>query len=198
MSWMFLAVILGACEDTTSEKDIAEVNEDRDGDGFVEDEDCNDNDASIFPGSAEICDGIDNNCDDNIDEDVTAEFYADSDGDGFGNPNISIEACSEPSGFVNNGSDCDDTENNSFPGGTEICDGKDNNCNGVVDTDAAGEVLVYRDLDNDGFGDSSFSCPIVRTKAAGLRLAVLRHLFSFPDFFLRFCLLADGGLQFKF
>ena len=153
MSWIHFFSLLGGCEDTATEKTVTEVNEDRDGDGFIESEDCNDDDASIFPESEEICDGIDNNCDGNIDEDVTTTFYADSDGDGFGNANIMVEACSEPSGFVSNGSDCDDTESNSYPGGTEICDGKDNDCNGDIDDGIDAELYV--DVDGDGFGDDS-------------------------------------------
>ncbi|WP_461445396.1 Ig-like domain-containing protein, partial [Maribacter sp.] len=40
---------------------------DNDGDGFLSDVDCNDNDDTVFPGAPEICDGKDNNCDGLID-----------------------------------------------------------------------------------------------------------------------------------
>ena len=46
---------------------------DADGDGVVTDEDCNDNDPTVFPGNPEICDGKDNNCDGQIDEGVILE-----------------------------------------------------------------------------------------------------------------------------
>ena len=41
---------------------------DEDGDGFAQEEDCNDFDASIHPNAPEQCDGIDNNCENGIDE----------------------------------------------------------------------------------------------------------------------------------
>ena len=36
---------------------------DADGDGYCASEDCNDSNAAVNPGAAEVCDGIDNNCD---------------------------------------------------------------------------------------------------------------------------------------
>ena len=71
--------------------------------------------------------------DGDIDEDVRITFYVDSDGDGFGNEEITLEACSATDGFVSNGGDCDDTDADSYPGATEICDGADNNCDGDID-----------------------------------------------------------------
>ena len=63
-------------------------------DGFViTSGDCNDGDASVYPGASEDCDEVDNNCDGQIDEGFENAFYADFDGDGYGNPLISSSSC---------------------------------------------------------------------------------------------------------
>jgi hypothetical protein len=96
--------------------------------------DCDDEDSSINPGRAEICDGIDNNCNGFIDEGVKLVFYKDLDGDGYTDGTTQV-GCSAPSGYVLSAisGDCNDNDPNVNSGKTEICDGKDNNCNGQID-----------------------------------------------------------------
>ncbi len=68
------------------------------------------------------------------------EWYADQDGDGFGDSNTITNLCTQPSGFVNNSLDCDDTSSMITINGTQW----------------------YADLDGDGYGNGSnqlFSCP---------------------------------------
>jgi gliding motility-associated-like protein len=125
--------------------------------GYVSDNsDCDDTEANNYPGNTEVCDGIDNNCDGQIDEGVESTFYEDADSDGFGNAAVSLQACSAPTGYVSDDTDCDDTEANNYPGNNEVCDGIDNDCDGLVDDDddsLADATTWYHDGDGDGYGD---------------------------------------------
>ncbi|HEY5922132.1 MAG TPA: putative metal-binding motif-containing protein [Kofleriaceae bacterium] len=101
--------------------------------------DCNDGAAAINPGATEICDFKDNDCDAKIDmmdtsldPASTITVYRDVDADNFG-AGAAIVACSVPSGHVLAGGDCNDNDNASYPGGSEICDGADNDCDGGID-----------------------------------------------------------------
>lgn len=78
-------------------------------------------------------------------------FYRDSDDDGAGDPATSIEACVAPIGYVDNSDDCDDTCMTCVPGGTEVCDGEDNDCDESVDEGTLS--TFFRDADADTFGD---------------------------------------------
>ncbi|MFP2934796.1 putative metal-binding motif-containing protein, partial [Pyxidicoccus sp. 3LG] len=116
--------------------------------------DCNDTNGAIKPGAAEVCDSVDNDCDAQADEGLMGAWYRDADGDGHGNASQSTQACAQPSGYVSNSTDCDDSNASTRPGATETCDGLDNNCSGAVDEGIA--VLTwYRDADGDTYGTST-------------------------------------------
>jgi len=128
---------------------------DEDGDGFGE-EDCDDSDPTVYPDAAEVCDGIDQDCDGLPDDGLpTTDYYIDEDGDGYGDVELGFSAhCGDPDPTLNEvirGGDCNDTNNDISPAAEEVCNGVDDNCDGVVDeglTDA-----YYFDGDQDGFGD---------------------------------------------
>ncbi len=102
------------------------VDPDADGDGEVAASDCDDFDATRFPGNVEVCDGADNDCTGTLPLD---EVDYDSDG---------VMDCD---------GDCDDLDGNNFPGNLEACnDGLDNNCDGQAD-----ELNACQDQDGDGF-----------------------------------------------
>jgi len=105
----------------------------------------------MYPGNTEVCDGIDNDCDGVVDDGVTTTYYADADKDGYGDPGKSSEECEQPSGYVTDNTDCDDTTNKAFPGNEEICDKIDNNCDGTVDEGVT--TTYYADIDGDGYGN---------------------------------------------
>jgi hypothetical protein len=114
--------------------------------------DCDDGRANVNPGHPEICgDGLDNNCDGRVDENIVT-YYRDADGDGWGNRNRSRRACSRPSGYVTRTHDCNDGDRNIYPGRTEVCNSKDDDCDGQ--TDEGLRVYRYRDNDRDGYGAS--------------------------------------------
>ncbi|MCZ7546790.1 MAG: putative metal-binding motif-containing protein [Anaerolineae bacterium] len=126
------------------------------GNGYVTNaDDCDDSNAAINPGQPEVCNGLDDNCNGLVDEGVTITLYRDADNDGYGNPDASIQACTMESGYVSNGDDCDDSNAAINPGQPEVCNGLDDNCNGLVDEGVT--ITLYRDADNDGYGNPDAS-----------------------------------------
>ncbi|MDQ3017890.1 MAG: MopE-related protein [Bacteroidota bacterium] len=138
--------------------------------GYVSnDADCDDANEMIHPNAPETCNGIDDDCDGFIDGDDPivigqATWYADVDGDGHGNLMSTTLACSQPPGYVFNNDDCNDTDGTIYPGQTEVCNGVDDDCDGLVDAanpGIAGLLAWYLDVDQDGYGNSSiiiFAC----------------------------------------
>lgn len=121
----------------------------------VTNNDCNDFKANTYPGAQEFCDSIDNDCDGTVDESCTNTYYRDYDGDGYGNPADSTTGTSQPSGYVTDKTDCNDSNSAIHPGVTEICDSVDNDCDGSVDEGV--KTTYYYDYDNDGYGLSASS-----------------------------------------
>lgn len=107
--------------------------------GFVaQSGDCDDEEPTKAPDQQEVCDGLDNNCDGDVDEGLSSLWYIDADGDGFGDPAITEESCLQPGGYVNEGTDCDDGDGGVAPDQIELCDGSDNDCDGLVDNGVLG------------------------------------------------------------
>jgi hypothetical protein len=136
------------CDDTNPDlTDTVVWYRDEDGDGWGGDQtvdqcsqppryvsvpgDCDDTDASIHPDGTERCNGEDDDCDGRVDVDAVDEttWWIDRDGDGFGDPEGPLDACDPPLGYVDDASDCLDSDGSAYPGALEICgDGVDNDC----------------------------------------------------------------------
>ena len=90
--------------------------------------------------------------------DADADTYGDStDADGDGTADNMVMSCTQPSGYVENTDDCDDTEPLAWTGAAEVCDGVDNDCDGDTDGTAIDQLTWYQDADIDGYGDASVS-----------------------------------------
>lgn len=108
---------------------------DLDEDGFYSYEDCNDSNNLIYPGAPELCDGLDNDCNGEIDDNLDYfTYYLDADNDGFGDSDYPELFCNptSPDGYVDNDSDCDDSNPDINPDAIDIADnGIDENCSGI-------------------------------------------------------------------
>lgn len=143
---------------------------DLDGDGFTADVDCNDYQQQTFPGAAELCDDLDNDCDGVADNGATTAWYRDYDGDGHG-VGDPINACDAPDeGWVDLGDDCDDLDATIHPGAVELCDGINQDCDALVDEEPSDGVERFLDRDGDGYGDPDgafVGCPSEGADEAG-------------------------------
>ena len=135
----------------------------------ADDTDCDDTDSAVHPRATEVCDAADtdedcsgtaDDADPGVDPATHTTWYADTDADGEGDPGRTTAACDSPTGYVSNGTDCDDTDATVGLTATEVCDSQDNDCDTLVDDadpdlDSSTASTWYEDADADGFGDAT-------------------------------------------
>ncbi len=159
---LFAALMLAGC--SHGKADTGLLSADGDGDGYEAREDCNDDNAGVFPGAAEICNGIDDDCDgfaDDDDPDLVGDLSlqpdADADGYGSSDPADARGFCEPQDGWLDDASDCDDGSDAVYPGAQEYCNQRDDDCDGEIDEEGALDSPWYLDEDADGWGSSGSS-----------------------------------------
>ncbi|WP_437673500.1 putative metal-binding motif-containing protein [Sorangium sp. So ce131] len=79
-------------------------------------------------------------------------YYWDRDADGYGDPTATKVACAPPPDYTSQAGDCDDYSASVHPDHDELCNGRDDDCDGQADEDL--EVSTqFEDADGDGHGD---------------------------------------------
>lgn len=137
--------VADSADNCPSAANATQTDTDSDGDGNACDTDDDDDGHSDTTETAagsnplnasstpETCNGVDDDKDGFIDDGVTTLYFRDADSDTYGNPFDSVRACAQPSGYVTNSGDADDSDATVHPGAMELDDGKDNDQDNAVD-----------------------------------------------------------------
>jgi hypothetical protein len=136
--------------------------DDDDGDNDPDATDCSPLDPAISISGTETCGPADEDCDGSTNE-VGAigctDYFKDADKDGVGDATDKQCSCAPVAPYTALvGGDCNDLEASVGPGGSEKCDGLDNDCDGDIDEPGATGCLSFLfDGDGDGYGQSGVS-----------------------------------------
>ncbi len=118
-------------------------------------DDCNDSEPTANPLGSEVCNDIDDDCNGYVDDNPSdgEVLYTDADGDFFGDAGAAVNGC-PGIGLVADATDCDDTNDEIYPGAEEVCNGGvDDDCDPSTDEDLVDGIIWYTDNDSDGYGD---------------------------------------------
>ncbi|HMV68332.1 MAG TPA: MopE-related protein, partial [Myxococcota bacterium] len=80
---------------------------------------------------------------------------------------VGLAACADADGDgVSSARDCDDGNPRVFDGAVEVCNGRDDDCDGQIDEDVA--MVAWQDRDGDGFGDPARSRRVCKMPEDGV------------------------------
>jgi len=119
--------------------------------------DCNDANATVAP---------------------AIKWYKDVDGDGYYTGSATISCTSPGADYKSTGllggNDCNDNDNTVYPQAPELCDGKDNNCNGTIDEKCPAVTVTIDDVSmNEGNkGKSNMTFTVSLSAAATKKVTV--------------------------
>ena len=153
---------------------------DKDGDGFGDEDDrfascaqpagrvanaddCDDDDDQVFPDAPESCNHQDDDCD-GVDDDEANDLttvWFDFDEDGYGD-GVAYEVCFPTAEEALVDGDCDDGDDDIYPGAPERCDvsNEDEDCDSLkedADADSSGKSDAWFDADGDNRGDPALA-----------------------------------------
>jgi hypothetical protein len=146
-------------------------------------------DAAMLPldtgCGAEVCGGGDEDCDGMVDEAGAVgsmPYYPDTDSDNYGDDSMVMMLCRSPAGtrYVMRGGDCDDTNRQVNPGRAELCNGRDDDCDGTIDDGLTGCVTSCT---MGSYGGHTYQfCPTPRTEPeAAAACGATSHLVNIGD-----------------
>jgi len=146
--------------DGDNEPDCTDLDDDND--NHLDGVDCAPQNGDIYPGAAEVCDGLDNDCNNVVDDGAgnCTTYYVDGDDDGWGS-NVSKCVCQPDETYkVTKTGDCNDGNGAVNPGAAEVC-------KNVVDEDCDGQLSegcaeVFHNCGGPGAMDSgqTISCSL--------------------------------------
>lgn len=137
--------------------------------------DCNDSNASIHPGAAELCNGLDDDCSGSPEGPNTPgckTWYIDADSDGYGSTSGQCLCAPTSTYKVQNNTDCNDADSTIHPGASELCNGKDDNCDSLTDPSGTCETGHSVCIDPGDGGTEPGAVGIVSEKTLNLSQAL--------------------------